>query len=146
MLQHKHLLLKGYIKHIPTNLDAISIKIWMERFIKSNGMQLQCEPIVSYVHDKGNRGMTACCLLKTSHMAFHIWDEQNPALIQFDFYTCGKLNIGEVIKKLNIKFHFITFEYMVLNRESGIKTMVKEKFTESDIIQGERKCLDIFVR
>ena len=96
MLQHKHLLLKGNIKHIPTNSDAISIKVWMERFIKSNGMQLQCDPIVSYVHDKGNKGMTACCLLKTSHMAFHIWDEQDPALMQFDFYTCGEMNADEI--------------------------------------------------
>tara|TARA_R100000458_G_C8075450_1_gene112422 strand:+ start:66 stop:485 length:420 start_codon:yes stop_codon:yes gene_type:complete len=139
MLQHKHLLLKGTIKNVPNKSDSFQMKLWIKRFIISNQMRMQEEPIVSYVHDKGNRGMTACCLLKTSHMAFHIWDEQNPALIQFDFYTCGKLNIGEVIKKLNIKFHFITLEYMVLNRESGIKTMVKEKFTESDIIQGERK-------
>jgi S-adenosylmethionine/arginine decarboxylase-like enzyme len=138
MLQHKHLLLKGTIKNVPNKSDSFQMKLWIKRFIISNQMKMQEEPIVSYVHDKGNRGMTACCLLKTSHMAFHIWDEQNPALIQFDFYTCGKLNVAEVIKKLSIKFHFITFEYMVLNRESGIKTMVKEKFTESDIIQGER--------
>ena len=127
MLQHKHLLLKGYIKHIPTNLDAISIKIWMERFIKSNGMQLQCEPIVSYVHDKGNRGMTACCLLKTSHMAFHIWDEQDPALMQFDFYTCGEMNADEIFKKLNIKFHFLKYEYMILDREKNVDNWIVEK-------------------
>ena len=139
MLQHKHLLLKGTIKNVPNKSDSFQMKLWIKRFIISNQMKMQEEPIVSYVHDKGNRGMTACCLLKTSHMAFHIWDEQNPALIQFDFYTCGKLNVAEIIKKLSIKFHFITLEYMVLNRESGIKTMVKEKFTESDIIQGERK-------
>ena len=127
MLQHKHLLLKGYIKHIPTNLDAISIKIWMERFNKSNGMQLQCEPIVSYVHDKGNRGMTACCLLKTSHMAFHIWDEQDPALMQFDFYTCGEMNADEIFKKLNIKFHFLKYEYMILDREKNVDNWIVEK-------------------
>ena len=127
MLQHKHLLLKGNIKHIPTNLDAISIKIWMERFIKSNGMQLQCEPIVSYVHDKGNRGMTACCLLKTSHMAFHIWDEQDPALMQFDFYTCGEMNADEIFKKLNIKFHFLKYEYMILDREKNVDNWIVEK-------------------
>ena len=127
MLQHKHLLLKGYIKHIPTNLDAISIKIWMERFIKSNGMQLQCEPIVSYVHDKGNRGMTACCLLKTSHMAFHIWDEQDPALMQFDFYTCGEMNADEIFKKLNIKFHFLKYEYMIVDREKNVDNWIVEK-------------------
>ena len=38
MLQHKHLLLKGTIKQIPTKSNTIQIKVWMERFIKSNGM------------------------------------------------------------------------------------------------------------
>ena len=127
MLQHKHLLLKGTIKQIPTKSNTIQIKVWMERFIKSNGMQLQSEPIVSYVHDKGNRGMTACCLLKTSHMAFHIWDEQDPALMQFDFYTCGEMNADEIFKKLNIKFHFLKYEYMILDREKHINNWIVEK-------------------
>ena len=127
MLQHKHLLLKGTIKQIPTKSNTIQIKVWMERFIKSNGMQLQSEPIVSYVHDKGNRGMTACCLLKTSHMAFHIWDEQDPALMQFDFYTCGEMNADEIFKKLNIKFHFLKYEYMILDREKNVDNWIVEK-------------------
>ena len=121
MLQHKHLLLKGTIKQVPTKSTSIQMKVWMERFIKSNGMQLQCEPIVSYVEDKENRGMTACCLLKTSHMAFHIWDEQDPALMQFDFYTCGELDADEIFKKLNIKFHFLKYEYMILDREKNVE-------------------------
>ena len=127
MLQHKHLLLKGTIKQVPTKSTSIQMKIWMERFIKSNGMQLQCEPIVSYVRDKGNRGMTACCLLKTSHMAFHIWDEQDPALMQFDFYTCGEMNADEIFKKLNIKFHFLKYEYMILDREKNVDNWIVEK-------------------
>ena len=127
MLQHKHLLLKGTIKQIPTKSNTIQIKVWMERFIKSNGMQLQSEPIVSYVHDKGNRGMTVCCLLKTSHMAFHIWDEQDPALMQFDFYTCGEMNADEIFKKLNIKFHFLKYEYMILDREKNVDNWIVEK-------------------
>jgi len=72
MLQHKHLLLKGTIKNVPNKSDSFQMKLWIKRFIISNQMKMQEEPIVSYVHDKGNRGMTACCLLKTSHMAFHI--------------------------------------------------------------------------
>ena len=127
MIQHKHLLLKGTIKQVPTKSTSIQMKVWMERFIKSNGMQLQSEPIVSYVRDKGNRGMTACALLKTSHLAFHIWDEQDPALMQFDFYTCGILDVDNAIKLLNIKFHFYDYEYIILNREKEIKISFKGK-------------------
>ena len=120
MIKHKHLILKGHIKNVPTKSNVIQIKIWMGRFIKKNGMQLQAEPVVSYVHAKGNRGMTACGLLKTSHIAFHIWDEQEPALFQFDFYTCGNLDVNNVIKLVNIKFDFYDVSYMVLNRENTI--------------------------
>ena len=127
MLEHNHLILRGTIRNVPTNLDAISIKVWMERFIRSNGMKLQCDPVVSYVHDKENRGMTACCLLKTSHMAFHIWDEQDPALMQFDFYTCGILDVDNAVRLLNIKFHFYNYEYITLNREKEIKIPFKGK-------------------
>ena len=130
MLQHKHLLLKGTIKQVPIKTDSIQMEIWMERFIKSNGMQPQSKPVVSYVEDTGNRGMTACCLLKTSHMAFHIWDEKDPALMQFDFYTCGELDVKEVLKKLNVKFHFLDYEHMVLDREKSVENWFNKEKVE----------------
>ena len=91
-----------------------------------NGMKIQEEPIVSYVHDKGNKGMTACCLLKTSHMAFHIWDEQDPALIQFDFYTCGDLNVDKAVELINKKFSFTNYEYKVIDREKNIGWIITQ--------------------
>ena len=37
----------------------------------------------------GNRGVTAFAIIETSHIAMHIWDEPNPALVQLDVYTCA---------------------------------------------------------
>ena len=124
MLQHNHLILKGAIKKIPTADDLVEISLWIEDFIMGNGMQLASKPVVSYVEDEGNKAVTACCLLKTSHMAFHIWDEQDPALIQFDFYTCGELDIDQAIEMLNSKFDFDDYKFMVLNRAKNIDEIV----------------------
>ena len=126
MIQHKQLLLKGYIKNVPNKSDSFQMKLWIKRFIMKNGMKIQEEPIVSYVHDKGNKGMTACCLLKTSHMAFHIWDEQDPALIQFDFYTCGDLNVDKAVELINKKFSFTNYEYKVIDREKNIGWIITQ--------------------
>ena len=125
MLQHNHLILKGAIKKIPTADDLVEISLWIEDFIMGNGMQLASKPVVSYVEDEGNKGVTACCLLKTSHMAFHIWDEQDPALIQFDFYTCGELDVDKAIEMLNLKFDFDDYKFMVLNRAKNINEVIK---------------------
>ena len=128
MLQHKQLLLKGYIKNVPNKSEygAFKMKQWIKKFIMKNGMKIQEEPIVSYVNDKGNKGMTACCLLKTSHMAFHIWDEQDPALIQFDFYTCGDLNVDKAVELINKKFSFTNYEYKVIDREKNIGWIITQ--------------------
>ena len=124
MLQHNHLILKGTIKKAPTADALVETSLWIEDFIMGNGMQLASKPVVSYVEDEGNKGVTACCLLKTSHMAFHIWDEQDPALIQFDFYTCGELDIDKAIEMLNSKFDFDDYKFMVLNRAKNIDEIV----------------------
>jgi len=86
-MQHKHLIVKAKIENPPQRNDVGIMESWLIRFVKSNGMKIQRKPILSYVLDRGNRGLTGCCLIKTSHVSFHVWDEQDPALIQFDFYN-----------------------------------------------------------
>ena len=60
MLQHNHLILKGTIKKVPAADDLVETSLWIEDFIMGNGMQLASKPVVSYVEDEGNKGVTAC--------------------------------------------------------------------------------------
>ena len=64
-------------------------------------MRLLAGPITAYVEDVGNRGVTGVCIISTSHMAVHVWDEPDPAVIQLDVYTCARLDPQLVIRHLD---------------------------------------------
>ena len=50
-------------------------------------------PFASYVNNIGNRGITGFVMIETSHIAIHIWDEPDPALVQFDVYSCADFDV-----------------------------------------------------
>ena len=121
MIYHMHLVLRAKIQNPPKPEHNLKTELWVKQFVKDNKMEIQEKPKASYVRDKGNRGMTCCCLIKTSHIAFHVWDELKPALLQFDFYTCGRLEAYRVLKSLDKYFSFISYEYMILDRKNTIE-------------------------
>jgi S-adenosylmethionine/arginine decarboxylase-like enzyme len=86
-------------------------------------------PFASYIDKPGNRGITAVVMIETSHIAFHIWDEEDPALLQFDLYTCGPLNLSDVLYKVGHYFNSEFIDYSYFNREKGIKLVAQGRIT-----------------
>jgi S-adenosylmethionine/arginine decarboxylase-like enzyme len=76
-------------------------------------------PYASYVDAPGNKGLTAIVMIETSHIAFHIWDEPNPGLLQFDLYTCGSLDRFAVLNALNNTFKIESIDWVLFDRENG---------------------------
>jgi hypothetical protein len=72
-----------------------------------------------YVDKEGNKGLTAIVMIETSHIAFHIWDESDPSLLQFDLYTCGSLDLPLVFDEFHKAFDVISLEYQMFDRENG---------------------------
>jgi S-adenosylmethionine/arginine decarboxylase-like enzyme len=62
---------------------------------------------------------TAVAIIETSHIALHIWDEDNPALVQLDVYTCGYLDPYDVVEALR-DFHPVKIEMKYLDRENKL--------------------------
>ena len=119
MLQHKHLLLNATIKTpITQSGDAIA---FLEDLVASIDMKIVQGPFAQYVQAEGNRGVTAIVMIETSHIAFHIWDEKEPAEMKFDLYTCGALESAKVLQKIDQKFGLIHADWMVLDREEGFQ-------------------------
>ena len=58
-------------------------------------------------------------LIETSHIAFHVWDEEVPARIQFDLYTCSTLPIDIVLDECEKYFDLVDYQYVVLDRNDG---------------------------
>lgn len=117
MIYHKHLLINAKInKPIKTEEEGIS---FLTNLVNSIDMKIIKGPFASYVDKEGNRGLTAIVMIETSHIAFHIWDETDPALIQFDLYTCGQLEVNKILDMFKETFDVQFMEYVVYDREHG---------------------------
>ena len=77
-------------------------------------------PITAYVDMPGNEGLTGVVVIETSHIAIHVWDAVDPALVQLDVYTCSTLDKDIIFKELE-QWNPTKVEYKYLDREFGLK-------------------------
>ena len=116
-IQHKHILINAKVQNpIQNELDAIQ---FLDRLVDRIGMKVIKGPYAKYVEAEGNKGLTAIVMIETSHIAFHIWDEQDPGMLQFDLYTCGSLVKEEVIKALQERFEVVSMDWRLYDRAVG---------------------------
>jgi S-adenosylmethionine/arginine decarboxylase-like enzyme len=126
MALHNHLLLNGYTRKPPKD-EAETIE-WMRQLVEVIDMKILQGPFASYVTQEGNRGLTCVVMIETSHIALHVWDEEDPAFVQFDLYTCGRLPAGFIIEKLREELGIFDASYLVLERGEGFRTLDQADF------------------
>jgi len=119
---HKHFILRAEVKHPPGEKAKQRIWNWMFFLIKDIGMKIMFGPEVRYVRQKGNEGLTAVAIIETSHVALHVWDKQDPPLLQLDVYTCGPFK-PEVVLKAIKEFQPTKIQWKYLDRETDLKTV-----------------------
>jgi S-adenosylmethionine/arginine decarboxylase-like enzyme len=117
-LLHKHLIIRAEVDKAPTNANYIS-SVWMPELIKSINMKILMGPFSTYSEMVGNRGLTAICIIETSHIALHTWDECSPHLLQLDVYTCSSLDPYQVSSML-LEFEPSKIEMKYLDRENNL--------------------------
>ena len=116
VLVHKHIIIRAEVLD-PIINKTKSVK-FLRRMIKAIGMKAMYGPVASYSKMPGNKGLTAFAIIETSHIAMHIWDETNPALVQLDVYTCGPFEPQSVLDLLQeLKPTKVELKY--LDREKG---------------------------
>ncbi len=126
ILQHKHVLFRIETTNPPKDPEIIAD--WMKSLIAKLGMELYAGPMVKYRDEPGNRGATGVCIIKTSHIALHVWDECTPGLMQLDVYTCGSMEVSDVVEELQI-FSPTKIEYKFLDREFGLTIIDQGELT-----------------
>jgi S-adenosylmethionine/arginine decarboxylase-like enzyme len=94
----------------------------MGELIETIGMKLMMGPYAKYLDVKGNRGLTCVAIIETSHIALHVWDEDDPALMQLDVYTCGNLDPYDVVNAIQ-PFEPVKVEMKYLDRENGLSEL-----------------------
>lgn len=126
MLYHKHLLVNAKItKPLQNENEGIE---FLRNLVTKIDMKILQGPFATYLDTPKNRGLTAIVLIETSHIAFHIWDESDPALLQLDLYTCGPLNHRDVLDVINQQFEPVFLEHVLFDRENGF--VVEDKSAE----------------
>jgi len=116
---HKHLLIRAEVKNPPKENDEKYLVNWMRYLIQDIDMKLLFGPIARYVDVEGNEGLTAIAMIETSHIAMHIWEKEDPALVQLDVYTCGPFVPGIVLKSLQ-EFDLVKIRWKFLDREKDL--------------------------
>lgn len=117
VLEHKHLIVRAELNNPPQCAEAI--QDWMKELVIQINMKVLMGPYAIYSDMVGNRGLTAVTIIETSHIAMHVWDEDDPALMQLDVYTCSALNINDVFNAIS-KFEPVNVEYKYIDRENEL--------------------------
>ena len=127
---HKHLIVRAEVRKPPQASDMRNMEVWFKTLIKDLNMKLLNGPHFEYVHMKGNKGFTGVSIIETSHIAIHVWDEPDPALVQLDVYTCGELDPQIVFNALK-DFEPVKIAYKYLDREHDLTELDKGSFSVS---------------
>ena len=117
-LVHKHLIVRAEVLNPPSDEKLVSEQV--QSLIESIGMKILMGPYAKYVTMEGNRGLTVATIIETSHVVMHTWDETDPAVIQLDVYTCGKLDTQRVFDWLE-QYSPVNKQFKYLDREFDIK-------------------------
>ena len=128
MIYHKHLLVNAKVKS-PMREESAAIE-FLQNLVDKIDMKIIKGPFAAYVDKDGNKGLTAIVMIETSHIAFHIWDEADPGLIQFDLYTCGQLELNKVISIFKEHFNVVEMDFVLFDRENGF--VVEQTGREAD--------------
>jgi S-adenosylmethionine/arginine decarboxylase-like enzyme len=128
LLVHKHLIVRAEAVSPP--MDEEFLKRWLEKFIEEIGMKVMMGPYVKYSNMVGNRGITGAAIIETSHIVMHVWDEPNPALLQFDVYSCGEFDPETICEKIKKDFNTTKIEYKFLDREHDLKELHTLTYTD----------------
>ena len=119
-IQHKHIIVRAECNNPPMwPDDAVA---WWNQLVKDIGMKkldVEHNPICGYVDTPGNSGLTIAGIIETSHIAMHVWDELDPALLQLGVYTCSSLDTKVVMKALE-QFDPVDIETKFLDREYAL--------------------------
>jgi S-adenosylmethionine/arginine decarboxylase-like enzyme len=121
LLVHKHLIVRAEAVSPP--MDEEFLRRWLEKFIEEIGMKVMMGPYVKYSNMVGNRGITGAAIIETSHIVMHVWDEPDPALLQFDVYSCGEFDPETICDKIKKDFNTTKIEYKFLDREHDLKEL-----------------------
>jgi len=121
-LVHKHLLIRALVDRAPDqNFDLDSA---LKDLVSRINMKILAGPFTAFCPNEGNVGFSGTCIIETSHIAIHCWNEPKPNVIQLDVYTCSEMEIKDVTDWLDEYFGVLMVDMKFLDRENGFEYII----------------------
>lgn len=136
---HLHLLVKGYIKTPPKTEKLLNI--WFTQLVSNVNMKVVAGPTSVYVNEPGNEGITGTVTLATSHASIHVWDKENPAMFQFDIYSCSDFKPKDVLNHIDDWFGLDEAHWQFIDRNGNDFKVIDSGHFKKGIV---RKITDSF--
>ncbi len=114
-LKHKHLLVNATFQNTPFVCVDFT-ESWIKMLVKKIGMEILYAPKAVICDKEYNEGISAFCLITTSHISLHSWEKSNPNLVQLDVYSCKNFDQSVILNELN-KFNPLFLGCKFLDRE-----------------------------
>jgi S-adenosylmethionine/arginine decarboxylase-like enzyme len=138
---HLHLLVKGYVKTPPKTEKVLNI--WFTQLVNNVGMKVVAGPTSVYVNEPGNEGITGTVTLATSHASIHVWDNESPAMFQFDLYSCSNFKPKDVLSHIDDWFGLTEAHWQFIDRNGSEFIVIDsgnfKKKTFSKIVDAFKK-------
>ena len=96
---HKHLLINATFKETPF-IDQAFTRSWISNLVNIIGMEELLAPQSARSKEKGNEGVSAFCIITTSHICLHSWEKMTPNLVQLDVYSCKEFSQFLILDEL----------------------------------------------
>jgi len=134
---HQHLLVKCWVKN-PPRTEA-EVNRWLINLVHTVGMKVVAGPTSVHVSEPGNEGVTGTITLATSHASIHVWDALDPALIQFDIYSCKCFELKQVMDCFN-DWEIVNYDWIMIDRNEGLEVVAEGTYFKNetlDLLQNE---------
>ena len=130
---HQHLLMKVWLTNPPNKVSVLNE--WFIQLVHKVKMEVVGGPTSVYVDYPGNEGLTGTVTLATSHASIHIWDHQEPAMAQFDIYSCKRFKLEDVLEHFE-PWGLVKAEWVMIDRNETPKVISEGNWTpQNDYIE-----------
>lgn len=113
-MDHKHLMVNSTFESTPFT-STIFTSDWIRHLVDLIDMKILYAPRSVRCDKEGNEGISSFCLITTSHIALHSWEETDPNLVQLDIYSCKPFDYRIVLEEFR-KFSPMTLGCKFLDR------------------------------
>lgn len=117
---HQHLLMKVWLTNPPNKVSVLND--WFIHLVHKVKMEVVAGPTSVYVDFPGNEGLTGTVTLATSHASIHIWDHLDPAMAQFDIYSCKSFSLEDVLEQFK-PWGLVKAEWVMIDRNDTPKVI-----------------------